>query len=250
MKSRFRNNLEGVKIGEPFNPYRVFLGSFLPNALLRYDGLSSTDKLVWARLAQYAGERGYCYPSYDQLAQELGISSRSAIRSVDHLIKERFIAKIEENRGGAGRVNLYRFLFHECLDQGGRRAPDEQKTVTKSHCSNGDKMSPITVTNLVENGDKMSLLHKGVKRFIRESSLSQGEREIVEKDLKRLLPGITSLPQSVSSERAFLFWRKVLSGEIRKDELYSPVAYMVKMMDEDIGPLLERWRASLVPRGG
>ena len=45
-----------MKVGEVFNPYGMFVGSFVPNTLLRYKGLSSTAKLLWARLAQYAGK--------------------------------------------------------------------------------------------------------------------------------------------------------------------------------------------------
>jgi hypothetical protein len=72
---------------------------------------------------------------------------------------------------------------------------------------------------------------------------------MVTKDLKRLFPAMVSLPDAVSSERAFLFWHKVRLGEVRREQLYSPVAYMTKMADEDIAAILAKWREAR-SRGG
>jgi len=58
------------------------------------------------------------------------------------------------------------------------------------------------------------------------------------KELKRIFPMILSIPDSIPFERAYLFLHKVRTGEIQKNQIYSPVAYMSKMRDEDIsGPL-------------
>lgn len=74
-----------------YNPYKLFVGSFIPNWLLQCSAISSTAKLCYARLAQYAGEKGYCYPSQAQLAQEIGIGVRQVIRVLKELENKGFI---------------------------------------------------------------------------------------------------------------------------------------------------------------
>src|SRR5688572_3926181 len=63
--------------GTPFNPYRMWVGSFIPNWLMRQK-ISPGAKLAYARLAQYAGKDGQCYPSQKDLADELGVGERMA----------------------------------------------------------------------------------------------------------------------------------------------------------------------------
>lgn len=102
---------------QPFNPYKLFVGSFIPNALLRFTGLSSTAKLVWARLAQYAGEHGIAFPKITSLAEEVGLSDCQAQRILKELEKKRFIKRIKPR--GLQRLqhlpDSYIFLFHSCF---------------------------------------------------------------------------------------------------------------------------------------
>jgi hypothetical protein len=49
--------------GEPFNPYRMFNGVFIPEGLMRCPWINPGAKLAWGRLARYAGEDGRCYPT-------------------------------------------------------------------------------------------------------------------------------------------------------------------------------------------
>src|SRR3990172_6930356 len=74
-----------------FNPYKQFLGSFIPNCLMEYEGLTAMAKLCWARLAQYAGMDGRCHPMQETLAREIGISSRQVIRILKELEIKGFI---------------------------------------------------------------------------------------------------------------------------------------------------------------
>jgi len=41
--------------GDRFNPTQIFIGSFIPNVLMRYPGLSDGAKLVWHVLASTLG---------------------------------------------------------------------------------------------------------------------------------------------------------------------------------------------------
>ena len=72
-----------------------------------------------------------------------------------------------------------------------------------------------------------------------EASLSLPERETVLKDLKRFFPTLV-VPDVVTTQRAYLFLAKLRFGEISKDEIRSPPAFLIAMRDEDITPYLER----------
>ncbi len=117
------------RVGKVFNPYKLFVGSFLPNCLLRYDGISSTAKLVWARLAQYAGESGTAYPAQSTLAAEVGLSRRQVCDVLKELEAKGFIVSRVTKDGGS---KSYRFLRHEVFDSEPRRdtATPENSTAT------------------------------------------------------------------------------------------------------------------------
>lgn len=106
-----------MQIGQVFNPYKIFIGSFIPNALMSYKGLSSTAKLCWARLAQYSGKNIKCYPSQDALADEIGVSIIQVKRLIKELVDKRFI---DIERSGIDKIqhktNRYIFRWHECFD--------------------------------------------------------------------------------------------------------------------------------------
>ncbi len=72
-----------------------------------------------------------------------------------------------------------------------------------------------------------------------EASLSVPERETVLKDLKRFFPTL-NVPDVVPTARAYLFLAKLRYGEISRDEIRSPPAFLIAMRDEDITPYLER----------
>lgn len=80
--------------------------------------------------------------------------------------------------------------------------------------------------------EKISLSNAG-------ASLGLPEREKVCKDLKHYFPTLV-VPDSVPTTRAYVFLSKLRFGEIRKDEIRSPPAFLIAMRDEDFTPYLER----------
>ena len=72
-----------------------------------------------------------------------------------------------------------------------------------------------------------------------EASLGVPERETVLKELKRFFPTLV-VPDVVTTQRAYLFLAKLRFGEISKDEIRSPPAFLIAMRDEDVTPYLER----------
>jgi hypothetical protein len=48
-----------LEVGLPFNPFGLFNGIFIPEALVRARGISLGAKIIFGRLARYAGEDGH-----------------------------------------------------------------------------------------------------------------------------------------------------------------------------------------------
>jgi DNA-binding transcriptional MocR family regulator len=101
-------------MSERFNPYRHFVGSFIPNALMSYEGLSAGAKLLWARLAQYAGKDGACYPSQQRLSSDMGLSVRQVQRYLKELVDKGFLETEKPSYKDQiqGQTIRYHFLKH------------------------------------------------------------------------------------------------------------------------------------------
>src|SRR5450755_3329406 len=66
-------NLNSFQLGESFNPYGLFTGIFMPEAICKYRGLSPGAKVIYGRLCRYAGKDGSVYPAVNTLADETGM---------------------------------------------------------------------------------------------------------------------------------------------------------------------------------
>src|ERR1044072_7787075 len=58
-------NRQLPNVGDAFNPYGMFNGIWVPEQLLRCSDLSASAKLLYGRLARFAGENGRCFPSVE-----------------------------------------------------------------------------------------------------------------------------------------------------------------------------------------
>jgi len=100
---------KAIPPGEIFNPHSQFCGAFIPNWLLRRPELCHGAKLVYGRLAQYAGRDGRCFPKIKTIAKELAIGDSTVHKYLSELQRYGLIQSI---RRGWGRPNEYRFLVH------------------------------------------------------------------------------------------------------------------------------------------
>ena len=107
-----------MKNGQVFNPFKLFVGSFTPNVIMKYKGLSASAKLCWSRLAQYAGENGQCYPSQEVLAAEIGIKIAQINRILKELEEKGFIKRLKPTGKDklCHKTTRYLFLWHPILD--------------------------------------------------------------------------------------------------------------------------------------
>jgi hypothetical protein len=102
-----------VEIGAPFNPYRVFQGSFAPFWLLEDQRLGGGAKLCYIRLLGFTGKDGHCYPSLGTLGASLGVSERQARVYIRELQAAGLIS-VEQR--GLRRTDVYLFLWTAELD--------------------------------------------------------------------------------------------------------------------------------------
>lgn len=125
------------EVGEVYSPFRAFKGSIIPNEILKCQQLSSTAKLVFGRLCQYAGEDGKAYPSYNTLGHEVGIERRQTIRAVKELEQFGLIRVLERRKDDGGfSSNTYIFLWHAIFTQTEMPDPGAVND-TKSNVTNG-----------------------------------------------------------------------------------------------------------------
>mgnify|MGYP000950569296 CR=1 FL=1 len=113
--------------GEFYNPWRLFIGCIIPNAISRSTELSSTAKLVFGKLCQYAGQNGQAYPSYKTLAGDVGVERRQAIRAVKELVDYGLIKPVGRRKGDGGFTsNIYAFLWHQTFSDDGLTDPGDK----------------------------------------------------------------------------------------------------------------------------
>lgn len=91
------------------NPHKLFTGAFIPNWLLNRPEVSQGAKLCYARLCQYAGKKGDCFPKQKALAEEIGVRSRQVRNYLDELEALKLIFPVKFDFQSQ---NMYRFLLH------------------------------------------------------------------------------------------------------------------------------------------
>jgi hypothetical protein len=114
-----------LQIGEPFNPFGLFTGIFIPEALLRAKGISPGAKLAYGRLTRYAGQNGNCYPAVPTLASEIAISVRQVQNHLAELERIGLVRRIPRISESGQRSNAYVFLWHSLLAEGVKETAPE-----------------------------------------------------------------------------------------------------------------------------
>ena len=92
----------------------MFTGAMIPNWLLCRREISPGAKLAYARLVQYAGRGGRCFPKQESIALELGVSARTIRTYLRELID---FSLLEGVRNGLGTSNNYYFLDHPWIHE-------------------------------------------------------------------------------------------------------------------------------------
>ena len=108
------------EVGRPFNPYKLFTGAFIPEAVCKYRGLSPGAKLVYGRLCRYAGKDGRVFPAVPTLSEEIGVTANQGRLYLKELERARFLAVDRKNKhyrkNGSGGTNTYFFRWHQAFN--------------------------------------------------------------------------------------------------------------------------------------
>lgn len=76
----------------------------IPNAILRFPGISPGAKLLYVLLLSYAWNKGSCFPGQDRVADDLGVSDRS-VRNYITELESAGLLRIKQR--GLGQTNIY-----------------------------------------------------------------------------------------------------------------------------------------------
>ena len=109
---------EHLRVGQPFNPFRLFTGIFIPEALVRSHLVSPGAKMAYGRLARYAGQDGRCYPAVGRLGEEIGVGERQAQRYLGELERTKLIRRRSRFLEQAQTSNFIEFLWHPLFQDG------------------------------------------------------------------------------------------------------------------------------------
>tara|TARA_R100000734_G_scaffold12493_1_gene9255 strand:- start:13613 stop:14239 length:627 start_codon:yes stop_codon:yes gene_type:complete len=79
------------------------------NKALKIDGLTPTKKLVLVILANYADEKGTCYPSYKHIARVIGLETTRTIQNAIKEFEEMGLLRIERRKLDNGGYTSNRY---------------------------------------------------------------------------------------------------------------------------------------------
>jgi len=108
-----------LRVGQPFNPFGVFNGIWIPDPLVRTRVISPGAKIVYGRLARYAGADGQCYPAIPTLADEIGVSARQTQHYLAELERNQLIRRVPRFSQNGQQSNAFEFLWHPTLERRG-----------------------------------------------------------------------------------------------------------------------------------
>jgi Helix-turn-helix domain len=153
--------------GEPFNPYKLFIGSFVPNWLMRRTEISQGAKLCYARLAQYAGEGGHAHPAQETLARELAVSGRQVRKYVKELIASELLMT---HQFGLAQTNAYVFLWHKWMEDGIRPGPELKFRSRRNYSSGGAELKFRSDRNYSSDKDNHEEIHEDMAAALIEQA--------------------------------------------------------------------------------
>jgi len=114
------------------------------NQALKINGLTPTKKLVLVILANYADEKGTCYPSYKHLAKMIGLETTRTIQNAIKEFEELGLLKIEHRKLDNGGYTSNR--YHLSLNT----VPSVLSNTTPVVDDDTSLVSPVT-TNTKDN---------------------------------------------------------------------------------------------------
>ena len=111
-----------------------------PIGLIESDTIGALAKVIWLRLAIFAGKNGRCNPSIEQIAFAVGASKAAVKRKLNELEKAGFIERIRATLSeqlGKHTPTSYIFLKHPDVDQPAKRYSRDAVAQNDTHADCG-----------------------------------------------------------------------------------------------------------------
>jgi hypothetical protein len=151
--------------------------------MMRSRELSPGAKLVWGRLAHYAGKDGLCIPAVETLAVEVALTERQVYNHLRTLKGRGFIRTDGRFRGGAQLSNSYVFLWHRIFDEWDREQEAKRGVQSTSPSPVQDiSASPVNSIAYKESQYKESQTEETVARSGELNSMHWGSPEESQQD--------------------------------------------------------------------
>ena len=198
--------------------------------------MSSTAKLVFGKLCQYAGQNGQAYPSYKTLAGDVGVERRQAIRAVKELVDYGLIKPVGRRKGDGGFTsNIYAFLWHQIFSEDDPANPGDKKdtrggvtNVTTPRCHKRHHL--VSTMTPEENHTRESNSEKTTTEEIRLLLSGTPLSKISDKGLKILIKRHGSKRVIEAADVAAETWRR------ERKEIRNPGGYLQAFCVELIIP--------------
>jgi len=125
--------------------------SIIPRAVIRAD-ISATARVVYAEIASYYwGADSKIFPSYNRIADNIGMSRRTAIRAVAELVAAGLIEKTPQiKESGGSSTNLYNIIPSDKIvtpPSDKIVTPPSDKIVTPNKTKNLNKNINLKINN-------------------------------------------------------------------------------------------------------
>jgi len=188
------------------NPYKLFVGAFIPNWLLCRREISFGGKLCYAKLCQYAGKDGECFPKQTAIALDIGCDQRQVRRYIKELLKAKLI---DVCKVGFQGKNIYKFLQHEWMMMVGSMRTD----VSSLERPKEDKNGLSKRTNLVRPIYEENQLRESIESIYR---LWNDSKIIAHRDINKFAPAIATTLRAYKPEeikQAISNYATVVNGD-------------------------------------
>ena len=195
--------------------------------------IGAAAKLAYGRLLQYAGEKGYCWPSYNSLAAELGMSRSTAIRAIAELVAQKLI-EIETRKSGNGdnSSNIFYFLAHPALNS------DRLDTVERGSVN----LTPPSFKSLLPGSVNVTPKKTHSRKRIKEAAVGAADAADISLPTQEslLLPSeveaaILELPVCLQRDA-----RQIARGEARPPSITASNILLISRRKDPTGALLRQ----------
>lgn len=182
-------------------PLRKYMSIECLNQAIKINGLTPTKKLVLIILANYADEKGTCYPSYSHIAKTVGLSDTKNIKRIISELEQRGHLRIKNRKkdDGGFTSNLYIMTMGggaETLGGQGAQTPKE-----------GVAKPPNTKENTKEDtySDSFSKFWKVYPRKIGKYQASVSFAKFDDKHYEKIIYATKVFAQeNISTEERFI----------------------------------------------